>query len=573
MTPAKSEQNSGSTEQLGQVPKVEQADATPDTIEGLSAQIDDQTKTISSQVESSVLADQQLVDKVSADTAIDAADKQNLATELGQSDAEAQQVVKNGQQQLEGVLNGQTDGGTDGAVEESGAGEKEVADPRKLFLDSVEENLQKMLVAGRLTPEEAEDKRHYASLVENGFSEDPRSDALLFSLAGHASEAELIPILNDRRDRELSSKITSVDTSTEVGGEVEEDEVLEGENVPDAENNKDNDEEEGGEEDAPVELGVPIAERDSQNEESKVLATSMEQPGNIRQKINKPVAQEQRAAPPKEMKTSITSAEYDEAVAYINKGIPESSDVSGTSMVFAGDALKSVTKIFPEGDEAKNFLIETTNAILKNKDLYSQLQRGPQFFSAALEVHFKDNPTDLGQLFIPEMEQKTYYLFRALDPNRKSKPENQPKNDTAQGNKTISAGTLESRPRPDRTETQPTAERPQEGADYGDGDEPMDGSGGGGYSEGGTALDGAHEMASEFDATKQRMQEMLDRGNAGDHHDGFTTADTAALRSSLNPPEDNRRSEMRERYQGMADAMHRGIQKEANSSEALPEEH
>ncbi len=66
------------------------------------------------------------------------------------------------------------------------------------FLDALNEELSVMEQAGKITPEQAEEKRKEATLIETGFSKDPKYDALLFSRAGIADEEEMIKIFNKK---------------------------------------------------------------------------------------------------------------------------------------------------------------------------------------------------------------------------------------------------------------------------------------------------------------------------------------------------------------------------------------
>ena len=56
--------------------------------------------------------------------------------------------------------------------------------PKYIFQEALNDELIKMEASGRLTSEQAEEKRKAAALIETGFSDDPKQDALLFSRAG-----------------------------------------------------------------------------------------------------------------------------------------------------------------------------------------------------------------------------------------------------------------------------------------------------------------------------------------------------------------------------------------------------
>ena len=68
--------------------------------------------------------------------------------------------------------------------------------PRDIFQKALNDELVKMETSGRLTSEQAEEKRRAAALIETGFSGDPKHDALIFSKAGIAEEKEMVDILN-----------------------------------------------------------------------------------------------------------------------------------------------------------------------------------------------------------------------------------------------------------------------------------------------------------------------------------------------------------------------------------------
>ncbi len=66
--------------------------------------------------------------------------------------------------------------------------------PKDIFQKALNDELVKMEASGRLTSEQAEEKRKAAALIETGFSDDPKHDALLFSKAGIADEKEMIEL-------------------------------------------------------------------------------------------------------------------------------------------------------------------------------------------------------------------------------------------------------------------------------------------------------------------------------------------------------------------------------------------
>jgi len=78
--------------------------------------------------------------------------------------------------------------------------------PRDVFLGALNEELSVMEKAGKISPEQAEEKRKSAELIETGFSADPKYDALVFSRAGVANEKELVAIFDKKNaETELSA--------------------------------------------------------------------------------------------------------------------------------------------------------------------------------------------------------------------------------------------------------------------------------------------------------------------------------------------------------------------------------
>ncbi len=77
---------------------------------------------------------------------------------------------------------------------------------REEFLGALNEELTYMEQSGRITPDQAEEKRKLAALIETGFSNDPMHDALLFSRAGIAKEEEIIEILEKKKHKEASQE-------------------------------------------------------------------------------------------------------------------------------------------------------------------------------------------------------------------------------------------------------------------------------------------------------------------------------------------------------------------------------
>ena len=56
--------------------------------------------------------------------------------------------------------------------------------PKEIFLNSLEEELSQMEKDGTISSERAEDKRRAAASIEEGFTDDPKGDALAFISAG-----------------------------------------------------------------------------------------------------------------------------------------------------------------------------------------------------------------------------------------------------------------------------------------------------------------------------------------------------------------------------------------------------
>lgn len=84
--------------------------------------------------------------------------------------------------------------------------EKASENPRDVFLGALNDELSAMEKAGRISPEQAEEKRKNAGLIETGFSDDPKYDALVFSRAGIADEKELVAIFDKKNaETELSA--------------------------------------------------------------------------------------------------------------------------------------------------------------------------------------------------------------------------------------------------------------------------------------------------------------------------------------------------------------------------------
>ena len=73
---------------------------------------------------------------------------------------------------------------------------------KDLFIDALNKELCILEKSGRISSEQVEEKRKSAALIETGFSNDPKNDALLFSVADIAGEKELIDIFTKNKSKE-----------------------------------------------------------------------------------------------------------------------------------------------------------------------------------------------------------------------------------------------------------------------------------------------------------------------------------------------------------------------------------
>ena len=88
--------------------------------------------------------------------------------------------------------------------------------PKDVFLDSLNEELSAMEQSGRITPEQAEEKRKYAALIEFRPLDDPQHYALLFSRAGVADEKELVGIIDEKNAKQELSTVEDLDEDSPV---------------------------------------------------------------------------------------------------------------------------------------------------------------------------------------------------------------------------------------------------------------------------------------------------------------------------------------------------------------------
>ena len=94
---------------------------------------------------------------------------------------------------------------------EMGPSPEEKKNPKEEFLGALDEELSTMEQSGRITAEQAEEKRKAAALIETGFSDDPKHDALMFSRAGIAGEKETIEILEKKKSKETKPSPENLD--------------------------------------------------------------------------------------------------------------------------------------------------------------------------------------------------------------------------------------------------------------------------------------------------------------------------------------------------------------------------
>lgn len=71
---------------------------------------------------------------------------------------------------------------------------------KEVFMNALEKELVEMEESGKISAEQAREKREAAALIETNFSEDPAHDALIFSRAGIAGEKEMVDIFDKKKD-------------------------------------------------------------------------------------------------------------------------------------------------------------------------------------------------------------------------------------------------------------------------------------------------------------------------------------------------------------------------------------
>ena len=70
---------------------------------------------------------------------------------------------------------------------------------REVFINKLREEVGRLVEAGRLTQEQADEKIANAEKIEEGHSETPEVDAEIFAIAGISTEAEMIQLLGKRK--------------------------------------------------------------------------------------------------------------------------------------------------------------------------------------------------------------------------------------------------------------------------------------------------------------------------------------------------------------------------------------
>lgn len=84
--------------------------------------------------------------------------------------------------------------------------EKKEISQKAEFIAALNEELVAMEQTGKISAEQAQGKREAAELIEEGFSEDPKQDALIFSRVGVAGERGLTGIFNQKNQQTDSSE-------------------------------------------------------------------------------------------------------------------------------------------------------------------------------------------------------------------------------------------------------------------------------------------------------------------------------------------------------------------------------
>ncbi len=70
--------------------------------------------------------------------------------------------------------------------------------PKEIFMETLDEELEKLMLQGRITSEEAKNTRKLADLIEEGIEDDPEHKAKIFSVARVANEKELTELLGNK---------------------------------------------------------------------------------------------------------------------------------------------------------------------------------------------------------------------------------------------------------------------------------------------------------------------------------------------------------------------------------------
>lgn len=76
--------------------------------------------------------------------------------------------------------------------------------PREIFMKTLEEELEKLIQQERITPEDAEDTKRTASLIEEGIDENPKHKAKMFSVIRITGENELNELFKEKASLEAT---------------------------------------------------------------------------------------------------------------------------------------------------------------------------------------------------------------------------------------------------------------------------------------------------------------------------------------------------------------------------------
>ena len=71
---------------------------------------------------------------------------------------------------------------------------------KKAFLSALDKELLVLAKNNRISPEEIQDKKEAAQIIETGFSDNPQKDALIFAGSGIFGTEELVAIFNQKQE-------------------------------------------------------------------------------------------------------------------------------------------------------------------------------------------------------------------------------------------------------------------------------------------------------------------------------------------------------------------------------------